>query len=330
MSDPLRDDRSDLATITRPTPHLRSVPTPDDAGSRRGALVIDLKRLRRGRGIFASHIDKQVGQALRELALVSDDDGPAEIRLKVAQRVSSLAEGLPADLRSAMLTAFAIAPDARQPLYKDRVGLAANRIRRDPRTARRRIDEAIEQLAQCATAKPGFAGPIAASSLSRSRISELRLSLALDRARPEIMEQCRFTAEQDGVGEIPTFTHRLAGFAGLCAAELSTEILYGGTFGQETAPVVRLPRPLSVGERHEYVVRSVLAQAEPLPNEIRFEVDDHCDQLELRVRFDRTRLPVRIESIGGVAGPLWPDDAGEVLATFAGLVPGGEYGLRWE
>ena len=144
------------------------------------------------------------------------------------------------------------------------------------------------------------------------------------------MEQCRFTAELDGVGEIPTFTHRLAGFAGLCAAELSTEILYGGTFDQEAEPVVRLPRPLSVGERHEYVVRSVLAQAEALPNEFRLEVDDHCDQLELRVRFDRTQLPARIESIGDVVCPLWPDDAGEVLATFAGLVPGGQYGLRWE
>ncbi|HEX5115351.1 MAG TPA: hypothetical protein VFW65_09170 [Pseudonocardiaceae bacterium] len=333
MSDPLRDDEPGGTMIDRPMPHLRSVPTPDDAenpAERRGALVLDLKRLRRGRGIFASHIDRQVGPALRELALVSDDDGPAEIRLKVAQRVSSLAEGLPADLRSAMLTAFAIAPDARQPLYKDRVGLAANRIRRDPRTARRRIDEAIEQLAQRATAKPGFAGPIAAASMSRARIGELRLSLALDRAQPEIVEQCRFTAEQDGVGEMITFTHRLAGFGGLCAAELSTDILYGGTLDQADAPVVRLPRPLSTGERHEYVLRSVLAHPDLLPGEIRFAVDDHCDQLELRVRFDRDRLPGRIESIGDIACPLWPDEAGEVLATFSGLVPGGDYGLRWE
>ncbi|HEX5403052.1 MAG TPA: hypothetical protein VFX16_12200 [Pseudonocardiaceae bacterium] len=335
MSDPLRGNQPDLAMMS--WPHLRAVPEPgDDLAMRRGALVGDLKKLRRGRGIFASHIDKQVGPALREFALISDDDGPAEIRIKVAQRVSSVAEDLPADLRAAMLTALAIAPDARQPVYKDRVGLAATRIRRDPRTARRRIDEAIEQLAQRATAKPGFTGPIAASSISRSRIGELRLSLVLDRARPEIVEQCRFTAEQEHVGEIATVTHRLAGFAELDTDALSTDVLYGGTFDPagtaETrrTPVVRLPKRLGIGETHEYVVRSVLLPADQLPSEVRFSVDDHCDRLEIRVRFDLARMPGRIESIEDNAYPLRPDEAGEVLATFTGLTPGDDCGIRWE
>jgi hypothetical protein len=327
MSDPLCTD-----TVTGwPAPRLWSVPAPENRNDlvvRRGALRLDLKRLRRGRGIFTSDIDKHVGPALRELAAVSADDGPAEIRLKVAQRISHLAGDLPSDLRAAMLTAFAIAPDARQPLYKDRVGLAASRIRRDPRTARRRIDEAIEQLAQRATARPGFAGPIATSSVGRVRLAELRLSLALDRAQPEIVEQCRFTAEQDGVGEIATVTHRLAGVTGL-----STDILYGGTFdpqGTDQAAVVRLPRRLGAGETHEYFVRSVVAAPELLPGEIRFDVDDPCEHLELRVRFDRTRLPARIESIEDNACLLRPDEAGEVFASFVDLTPGGDRGLRWE
>lgn len=331
MSEPLRDDRTDRAMVAWPRPHLRSAPAPGggtDPAERIRTLVLELKRLRRGRGIFTSNINKQVGAALREVAQIGGDDGPAEIRIKVAQRISGLAEELPSDLRAAMLTALAIAPDSRQPLYKDRVELAATRIRRDPRTARRRIDEAIEQIAQRATAKPGYTGPIAARSINRSRIGELRLSLALDRDRPEIVEQCRFTAEQDGVGEIVTFTHRLTGFADLHADELTTDVLYGGTFDQDG--VVRLPRPLGIGETHEYVVRSVVSQADLLPKEIRFEMDDQCDHLELRVRFDRTALPSRIESIEDNAYPLLPDKAGEVLAVFTGLSAGGHYGLRWQ
>lgn len=332
MSDPIPADRPGRTTTGWP-PHLRSVPDldeVDDPAVRRAALVADLKRLRRGRGIFASRIDRQVGQALRELAAVGPEDGPAEIRIKVAQRVSNLADGLPVDLRAAALTAFAIAPDARHPLYQDRVNLAANRIRRDPRTARRRIDEAIVQLAQRATARSGFTGPVAMSSINRSRVSELRLSLALDRARPEVVEQCRFTADRDGIGEIAPFTCRLPAFAGLRAPELSTEILYGGILEpQGPDQVVRLPKRLGVGETHEYVLHSVLARPDLLPNEIRFGADDHCNQLELRVRFDRTRLPARVESIEDNDYPLQPDRAGEVLATYTGLTPGRDYGIRW-
>lgn len=336
MPDPLPDHQHDGTTTCRPVPHLRPVPAPDeDTRDRRGALVDDLKRLRRGRAIFTSHIGQQVGPALRELAEINLDDGPAEIRAKVAQRLSGLAECLPADLRSAMLTAFAIAPDARQPLYKDRVGLAAARIRRDPRTARRRIDEAIEQLAQSATAKPGFTGPIPVAPASPSRIGQLRLSLALDRAQPEIVEQCRFTAEQDGVTEIATLTHRLAGFAHLRQDELTTEIVYGGTFDPDAAtPIrrmatVRPPQPLGIGETHEYLVRSVVSRASLLPTEVRFEADDHFEQMELHIRFDRARLPASVESIADTAHPLRLDAAGEVSTTFFDLVPGVDYGIRW-
>jgi hypothetical protein len=338
MSDPLPADQPGRTTTAWP-PHLRPVPASDerdDPAVRRAALVAELKQLRRGRGIFASHIDEHVGPAVREFAAISTDDGPAEIRLKVARRISNLAEGLPGDLRAALLTALAIAPDARHPLYKDRVTLAADRIRRDPRTARRRIDDAIVQLAQRATARPGFTGPIAVSSINRPRISELRLSLALDRERPEVVEQCRFTADRDGLGEITPFTCRVPAFAGLPAPELSTDILYGGVFEPPAAdqvrrtPSVRLPKPLGVGETHEYVLHSVVSSPESLPSEIRFVADGHCEQLELRVRFDRTRLPIRVESIEDGDYPLRPDEAGEVLVTYVGLTPGCEYGVRWE
>jgi hypothetical protein len=161
MSGPVHSDESDPAMTYWPKPALRSVPALDDHVDpvvRLGDVVTELKRVRRGRGLLASRVDQHTGRALRTLAEVSDDDGPAEIRVKVVRWLLALADDLPDDLRAAAVTAFAVAPDARQPLYKDRVELVAKRIGRDARTARRRIDEAIEQIAQRATAKPGFAG----------------------------------------------------------------------------------------------------------------------------------------------------------------------------
>lgn len=336
MSGPLHSDQSDPTMTYWPKPPLRSLPTFDD-DVRPDVLLSDvvseLKSARRGRGVLTSRVDQQIGRTLRTLAEVRADDGPLEIRVKVVRWLCDLADDLPADLRSAALTAFAVAPDARQRLYKDRVELVAKRIGRDARTARRRIDDAVEQLAQRATAKPGCTGLLAACSVSRPRITELRLSLALDRPRPELVEHCRFTADRDGVDEIALFTHRLAGFAELTADQLTTAVLYGGVLDPNRTdqghPVLRLPRPLHVDESHEYVVRSVLRQPDLLPRQLRFDTDHHCDEVDLRVRFDRAEPPVRVESIGDVR-VFQPDEAGEVLATFAGLPPGQGHGLSWE
>src|ERR1044072_2953557 len=115
-------------------------------------LIGELKTLRKGRGLFVSQIGDRVGTSLRTLCAVTDEDGPAEIRQKVGERLEYLARNLPADLRVAVMAAFAIAPDARLPLYQDRVSLAATKLDRDPRTARRRIDDGIQHIPQLAAA----------------------------------------------------------------------------------------------------------------------------------------------------------------------------------
>jgi hypothetical protein len=247
----------------------------------------------------------------------------------VARWLCELAADLPADLRMAALTAFAVAPDARQRVYKDRVELVANRIQRDARTVRRRIDEAIVQIAQRATARPGFAGLISAAPIGGARVTELRLSLALDRPRPELMEHCRFTAEQDGIDEIALFTSRLAGFADL-AGRLTTTVDYGGTFAARGTGALRPPRPLRIGESHEYVVHSVVPYSDLLPRQLCLTTDRHCARADLRVRFDPGKLPTRVESIGDDVSGVRPDEAGEVLVSVTDLPPGQPHGLRWE
>jgi hypothetical protein len=115
-------------------------------------LIDELKVLRKGRGLFVTNIDERVRPALRAVCGVTTQDGPAEIRRKVARRLENLAHALPADLREAAMAAFAITRDARFPFYRDRVEWIAAKFNRDPRTVRRRIDDAIYHLAQLATA----------------------------------------------------------------------------------------------------------------------------------------------------------------------------------
>lgn len=298
---------------------------------RRADLVNDLKSLRRGRAIFTSQIGQRVGTTLRGFAGVLDDDGPAEIRTKVARQLRDLAEALPDDLRVASLTAFAIDPGARHPLYKDRVALTAERIRRDPRTARRRIDEAIEQLAQIATAKAGFGPEITTTPADEWWISELRMSLALDRPQPELVEQCQLVAQQHDVREIEVLSHRLGTFADLTADQLASDVFYGGTLRPGGPPTtLGLPRPLTSGESHEYVLLSTVRSADLLPWESRFRTDRRCDRFDLRVRFGLANPPCRIWAIDDETRQFRPDQAGDVRVEFFCLTPEHDYGIRWE
>lgn len=156
-------------------------------------LVRELKSLRKGRGLFASRIDERVGPALREVCAVAEDDGPAAIRQKAADRLTELAGQLPEDLRLATRAAFAIGAEVRLPLYQDRVRWAAIRLDRDPRTVRRRVDEAITQLAELAAAAPAtrIGLPVVAPD-GDERATELRVVVALERMPSEVLDVAVF------------------------------------------------------------------------------------------------------------------------------------------
>jgi hypothetical protein len=290
-------------------------------------LVRELKALRKGRGLLASHIGERIGSALRAICDVRDDDGPAVIRQKVARRLENLAGDLPADLRIAVLAAFAIAPDARLPFYQDRVSWTARRLNRDPRTARRRIDAGIDHLAQLATVRPVPAPRAAkvAPSSTGWRTVELRVAVALDRARPEAVEVHRIVAEQDDLAAVDVPVPEAA------------EVLYGAARVRHGS--VELPRLLGRGAEHEFAVQYPLPEP-AVPHAVR-ALDRACDQFDLRVRFDRARPPWRIwllraaldrdiaepERTGEIRAA---DEAGEIHLVFRDLTPGLAYGARWD
>lgn len=128
---------------------------------------------------------------------------------------------------------------------------------------------------------------------------------------------------------------------------LESELLYGGSLERRQQPydsyfqnVIVLPRPLSLGERHEYALRLRIPAGQPMASHyvhIPFRRSDHFD---LHVRFDPRRRPEVIWMLSGAPPPviyqreptpevLDPDRFGEVHISFQGLRPGLGYGICW-
>lgn len=308
--------------------------------SGRAELVRELKSLRKGRGLFAGRIAERVGPSLRAACEVTDGDGLVVIRRKVAARLAELVEQLPEDLRLPTLAAFAIEGEARQPLYQERVLWAAIRVDRDPRTVRRRVDEAINELAELATDAPrGRAG----RPTDGWHTTELHVAVALDGMQPEVMEQRRIVADQDGLRELDLAVSLPAG-----RCDLDAGVFYGGTLrdcGMEASDRFRftlaLPRPLSKGESYDFALRFRLPTTRSMWPYLVCVPRRPCELFDLRVRFGRDRLPQRVRMLHGafqrdVSDPVCHghqhriDQAGEIHMRFRQLTPGLAYGARWE
>ncbi|MEU0530921.1 hypothetical protein [Amycolatopsis tolypomycina] len=277
----------------------------------RTELVRELKTLRKGRGLQASRLPDRVGPALSAACGVAESDGMVAIRTKVSGRLSELASQLPEDLRLAALAAFAITPEARQPLYQERVRWAALRVDRDPRTVRRRVDEAIELLAELALSVLPSSGSW--------HISSLTLALVVEESC--VFEQHRLVADQDG---LRSFDLAFPAGEGL--------VLYGGTLSSGT---VELPAELSRGESWEF---AAVFSCEPA-SQIVYVPRHRCEVFDLRVKFGKER-PSEVLALDGaferdVVDPRYRgrrpavDAAGEVHLQFRHLTPGLVYGARW-
>jgi hypothetical protein len=302
-------------------------------------LVQELKALRKGRALFGSSMESRVGPNLRAVCAIMDGDGLFTMRQKIATRLTELADHLPEDLRLVTCAAFALAAEARQPLYQDRVRWAAMKQDRDPRTVRRRVDEAINQLAELARCGGGT-NTRAVTSADPWHTTELRLAVALDRPQPEVLEQRRIVADQSGIRELD-----LAVSLPVTRRDLEVTVFYGGVLkdrGMESSDragfALLLPKPLSKGEPHDFTIRFRLPAFYPHM----VCVPRHpCDLFDLRVRFPRDRIPQHIWTLQGAfqrditdptcqAAQYTPTPTGELHMRFRHLAPGLAYGARWD
>ncbi|RSN20143.1 hypothetical protein DMC63_13775 [Streptomyces sp. WAC 05977] len=290
-------------------------------------LVRELKSLRKGRGVHAGRIGERIGPTLRVLCGVAEDDGPVAIREKLVARLTGLAEQLPEDMRLVTVAAFGLTPEVRMPLYRDRVGWAALRIDRDARTVRRRVDEAIDQLAELVATVPPFPD-------GAWHIAELQVVVTLDLPQHEVLEQYRIVADHDGLHELD-FTSPTLELPG----PLEVDVLYGGTLRSGGTARGRLsltaPEPLAKGETHAFAMRYRVPRPQVLRSYVVRALEKPCDLFDLRVRFAGHRIPRQVWTLRDVTGPhaghRQPvDRAGEIHQRFRRLLPGRSYGARWD
>jgi hypothetical protein len=122
------------------------------------------------------------------------------------------------------------------------------------------------------------------------------------------------------------------------------DVFHGGILvprpGRRFAYTLRLPEPLQLGQAHEFTLRARLGREQHTRPWFVCVMEHPCALLDLRVRFDRRRVPGRVTAVEhvqprdfmSVVGGLvvHADASGEVQTTFTDLAPGMAYGVRWE
>lgn len=177
-------------------------------------------------------------------------------------------------------------------------------------------------------------------------IESLKALVRLDVEPIETIEQRVIVATTDGLNELQTFTSVPAReYRPGAAHEFDAELLHGGSLARPDQPcetffrnVIALPKPLRIGDRHEYALRLRLPSGQPMAAHYVHVPFRRSDSFELRVRFHPGRLPSAVWPVSGACAAaerrppthtLWPDRFGEIHVAFENLRAGFGYGVRW-
>jgi hypothetical protein len=302
----------------------------------------ELLEIHRGRGLLADDVAARVGQRLRTACGVTRTDSPAGIRRKVTTRLLELSERLPGDVRISVRAALALDREADHQFVQDRMSWAATRINRDhPRAAVRRMkigfrilaEQLDEQLDNPAVHQGWHTG-------------SLRALLRMDVDPPELVEERVIVASTDHLAEIET-RFSAPGNSNGTDSPITAAVLYGGEIvGEERVGrshrkfVLRLPKPLNAGDRHEFGLRlSAFPRALMRPYYVLTPLQP-CAEFALRVRFGTASLPRSIWRVDGIPPRalddfeptdqlLTADRLGEIAIEFSRLQQGLSYGIQW-
>ena len=310
------------------------------------ALRAELVRLRQGRGL-QERLAGRVGDRLAELCGAEPGESDRVLRRKVLATLTHLARDLPDDLRRAAELTFAF--DAAMPAtLSQRIARLAAEIHSGDRTARRRMDEAVQLMAEAGGSARGPAGPDPGPGW---RVRRFEALLRLDTGTPQLYETRVVLADRpmDRL-EIRLDLPRTPG-AGDPALPLAVEALYGarvtevhrsGEGGRHYRLAVRLPRLVQPGDPLEFCLHYRVPPGQPIRDHYAIVPLEGCDAGWVRVRFSPARPPARVWSYAAVPprqldeaatrpGPdvLRPDDVGEVVLAFRGLRQGHAYGAAW-
>jgi hypothetical protein len=171
----------------------------------------------------------------------------------------------------------------------------------------------------------------------------------MDLDPPQLTEERRIVATDDALDEIVL---SLSAPKDVSEADwqgrITARMVYGGEIVEERHPgrshadfVMRLPEPLTIGERHEYSVQLTSYPRRWLRPYYVLTPWRPCRTFGLRVRFDPANLPVSVWRIAALAPTvlddfqptgeaLHLDNVGEVQVEFHDLRQAVSYGVGWE
>lgn len=305
-------------------------------------LAEEIKAVRRGGGLHHRAVSDRVGPELRRVCAITESDTPSVVRTKLIGRLDRAAGELPDELAVAVRAALGIQPETEKMLQlQDRVDWLAHDLRRDVRTARRRVDEACGRLAEV------LAAGLPARAARRGPgwyVADFHLSVLMDRPQPMTVERREIVSDQDDLEEIALgWSLRASG----APTDLGVQVLYGGRLAEPERASdsrmqvrLRLPRALRQAERHEYSVMTTLPPTLTMQQHYAYTPLTRCDRFELRIRFDPQHQPERIWRVADAfhrdlddrtieGEPLHLDACGDLRVGFEDLLPGYGYGVQW-
>ena len=348
---------SRAAADGQPPGPAETVPAPVS----QGVIAAEIQALRKGRGLRGD-VAGRIGPLLLELAAgappvagaatPAPGGGAAAVRGTLAARLGKLAEALPGDLRLAILAALALhAATSDMRTYEQRKEWLARQVDRGARTAERRIDEAQDLLAQEVAVQLALqrGGRLAVDEAGQWYIERFSAVFLLDGEAPEAIERRVIRSGVDGLTELAVALD-VPVDARQPRLPLKLEMISGGELDlvQELARtrtqyVIRLPRPLRAGEAHVYEMKIQVLPSGPMRDYYVFRPERRCDAFDLRVRFDRRRVPAWVRRVEGedvhayntYDGAPGADElvavdyTGEAGASFSGLRQHFGSGLQW-
>jgi hypothetical protein len=307
-------------------------------------VIEELKNLRRGYGVEAPDMPARLGPTLRTVCGVEANDGPAVVRRKVRQRLIELTMKLPDDMGAQARIALGLNGSATF-RYEERIEQLAKQMSREPRTARRRVDQVLGRLAE--QALDAVPRPAPTPQKIPWHTARLQVVMVLSAQVAEVFETRRIVAHQPGLAELdhslsvmspPEWNGRIA--------DLDVHVIHGAVLGPPEQQGPRrlgfrllLPKSLSDGQEHEFSFRTTLVR----PFEPYYVCTPRypCDRFELKIRFQTSRIPEHIWLLDNelsltLADPwpdrrvLHPDRIGEVRHEFTDLEPNLSYGIGWK
>jgi hypothetical protein len=318
------------------------------ADAKINALLSELKLLRKGLGVQAKNLPAIVGEELREVCGVREDDSPGTVRAKVVATLRALIGKLPESQRETARIVLGFGTGANE-RYTARLELLGSGADRNVRTMQRRADDVVYFIAEAAYETPAAFGSSPVTSQGPWHTSALAVRLTLTGAAAEVFETRQIVSHVAGLTEIehgvslarPASATGEPDLAGLGIDVVSGGEVHSVRMVSATRVAFRLrpPRALDAGDQHEFFFR---VRLEELPAPFYCCTPEFpCESFELNIRFDRQEPPQRIWRIDGdlskdandpvpARKPLFLDNAGEVHTGFRDLQPARSYGVGWQ